>query len=414
MRQFVFGLLVAALVWWGYGKYATADQVFASNPATGTYKAGEGDAAAASIDGNAVDRLLQGDPSGRRAPALDATSRGGDAATTGVPQVAAVPHVSAEALRSALANGDGAARRTAWAALATNRVDDRAAVVAALWPAADDPAAMLAALGDDNSFLHSAEGRSAIERLQRAIDALPDAEAMAAGSRLLTLMMRGRLENEDLAARGVVDACYRQHRIRVDRWLCDPANLTAARSYVVQRGDSLARIAGRFRKENLAVEDGTLAVLNRIHNPNAIQVGQKLKVPVAPIVGVLEKRSFTFAIYVGEHLLRLYRVGHGKHDGTPVTEFTVAEKQPQPQWTAPDGNVYPYGHPSNILGEYFVKFTHASYSGFGAHGTPQPETIGTMSSAGCIRMYADDIAELFRILPRGALVVVRATESLRG
>jgi lipoprotein-anchoring transpeptidase ErfK/SrfK len=36
-----------------------------------------------------------------------------------------------------------------------------------------------------------------------------------------------------------------------------------------------------------------------------------------------------------------------------------------------------------------------------------------MSSAGCIRMLDADIAELFKILPRGAKVVVRATESIR-
>ena len=54
-----------------------------------------------------------------------------------------------------------------------------------------------------------------------------------------------------------------------------------------------------------------------------------------------------------------------------------------------------------------------SYTGFGIHGTPQPDTICTMSSAGCIRMFAPDIDELFRLLPAGAKVEIRATESLR-
>ena len=69
-------------------------------------------------------------------------------------------------------------------------------------------------------------------------------------------------------------------------------------------------------------------------------------------------------------------VGHGK-DGhsTPETEFTVAEKLSNPDWDAPDGNRYPFGHPQNVLGRYFVKFDHASLHGFGAHGTTQPETI---------------------------------------
>jgi lipoprotein-anchoring transpeptidase ErfK/SrfK len=42
-----------------------------------------------------------------------------------------------------------------------------------------------------------------------------------------------------------------------------------------------------------------------------------------------------------------------------------------------------------------------------------PDTIGTMSSMGCIRMLAPDIAELFQLLPRGAKVQVLASESVR-
>jgi lipoprotein-anchoring transpeptidase ErfK/SrfK len=105
-------------------------------------------------------------------------------------------------------------------------------------------------------------------------------------------------------------------------------------------------------------------------------------------------------------------VGHGENDKTPIAEFTVAEKQPRPEWTAPDGNRYPYGHPQNILGEYFIKFRHDRYTGFGAHGTPMPETICTMSSMGCIRMLAPDIADLFLLLPRGAKVYIRASQSM--
>ena len=42
-----------------------------------------------------------------------------------------------------------------------------------------------------------------------------------------------------------------------------------------------------------------------------------------------------------------------------------------------------------------------------------PETICTMSSMGCIRMLAPDIAELFKLLPMGTTVTVRATESVK-
>jgi lipoprotein-anchoring transpeptidase ErfK/SrfK len=63
-----------------------------------------------------------------------------------------------------------------------------------------------------------------------------------------------------------------------------------------------------------------------------------------------------------------------------------------------------------VLGDYFVKFEHASYTGFGAHGTSDSASIGTMASRGCIRMRAADIQEVFEVMPRGCQVEIRATE----
>ena len=104
------------------------------------------------------------------------------------------------------------------------------------------------------------------------------------------------------------------------------------------------------------------------------------------------------------------RIGHGAEDRTPETTFTVGDKLKHPDWYAPDGNVYPYGHPQNVLGDYFVKFKHASYTGFGTHGTADPRSIGRMASQGCIRMQDPDIREFFEIFPRGCQVEIRATE----
>ena len=394
MRAFVLGLLVAASVWWFYGGSSGA--------------AANGPQPPAATSGGASLPLLDGlgEAPGKPVSPLKAPEPGAPVATP-------VPLPAIDDLLVSLTKGEPAAIAQAWAALATGSGAGRERLVAALRPHGEEFPKLLAALGPDNAFLHSAEGRGIAVKAVAAAMALPDPQAVPAGTQLLTLMLRGRITKEDVAARACVDAAYEQHRVRVDRWLCDPGNVAGARSYTVAKGDSLARIAQRFRKEGLPVEDGTLAVLNRIHNPNALQVGQKIKVPASPIVGVLEKRSFGFAIYVGDQLLRLYWVGHGENDRTPLVEFTVGEKQPQPAWTAPNGRIYAYGQPENILGEYFIKFLHDTYVGFGAHGTTLPQTICTMSSAGCIRMLDADIADLFKILPRGAKVVVRATESVR-
>jgi len=411
MRGFVSVLLIAALVWWFWGGASGA----ADAAMRGDGTTPPGSTSQVPIDGLRETSTPAASQVANPLAATDPSRT--DPSRSELPRESALPGNQAlpalDELLPRLANKEPAAIAQGWALLATSSGAGRDRLVAAMKPNGEDYPQLFAALGPDNAFLHSAEGRGVASKAVASAMALADPQAVAAGTQLLTLMLRGRITKADEVARAFVDDTYKQHRVRVDRWLCDPGNVTGARSYTVAKGDSLARIAQRFRKEGLTVEDGTIAVLNRIHNPNALQVGQKIKIPASPIFGVLEKRSFGLALYVGEHLLRLYWVGHGANDHTPLVEFTVGEKQPQPAWTSPDGQVYPYGHQKNILGEYFIKFLHDTYVGFGAHGTTLPGTICTMSSAGCIRMLDADIAELYKILPRGAKVVVRATESIR-
>jgi lipoprotein-anchoring transpeptidase ErfK/SrfK len=400
MRRLVFLLVLATLGWWGYG-WATGAQ------ASGDGKVAPGGAQATPtpIGTAPLSQML--------AVGQDkqVETRNTEHAAETPPAAPVMPGLAE--LLPRIAQREPAAVSLGWAALATNAGAPPQELVAALAPQGKDFAAQLAALGADNSFLHSAEGRALATSALGTAMALPDAEAVAAGSKLISLSLRGRIDRANTQARACVDEAYRKYRVRADRWVCDPANVAGSRSYTIGDGDTLGKVASKFRREKIPVESGTLAVLNRISNENTVQVGQQIKVPVDPIYAVVEKRSYSLAVYVGDSLLRLYWIGHGENDKTPVADFTVGDKQPRPQWTAPNGDVYPYGDPRNILGEYFIKFRHPSYTGFGAHGTPMPDTICTMSSMGCIRMLAPDIQELFKILPRDARISVRASESLR-
>lgn len=271
----------------------------------------------------------------------------------------------------------------------------------------DDFGALLQKLGENNSFVHTSEGRALGRRGLELLQKLGDEAALAAGTQLLERCMRGPIERTHKDAIAFVDEAYKAHKVRADRLLCDPASVTRSRTHVVAKGDTMGKIASSFRKEGLVIDETSLAILNRIHNPNAIRPGQRIRCPIDPLHAVVEKKSYLLAVYVGEQILRLYWVGHGADDKTPVTEFVVVEKLKDPDWYSPDGHVYAAGSPENILGRYFLKFDNPSYSGFGAHGTPYPETIGTMSSMGCIRMYDADIDELYHLLPRKAKVAVR-------
>ncbi|HEU4419442.1 MAG TPA: L,D-transpeptidase family protein [Planctomycetota bacterium] len=401
MRRLFFLLVLATLGWWGYG---WANGAEASRDGKPVPPGGAQSTPTAPLDAPLTNMLSVGQDQQvqKHSPEPDAEP----------PPAAPVMPGLAELLPR-INQREPAAVSLGWVAVATQAGTPPPELLAALAAPGKDFASQLQALGADNSFLHSAEGRALAASALAAAMALPDAEAVAAGSQLINLSLRGRIDRAHTQARACVDEAYRKHRVRADRWVCDPGNVAGSRSYTIGDGDTLGKVASKFRREKIPVESGTLAVLNRIHNENAVQVGQKIKVPVDPIHAVVEKRSFSLAVYVGDSLLRLYWIGHGEHDKTPVADFTVGDKQPRPQWTAPNGEVYAYGDPRNILGEYFIKFRHASYTGFGAHGTPMPDTICTMSSMGCIRMLAPDIQELFKILPRDAHISVRATESLR-
>ena len=414
MRQFVVGLLVVVVLWWwsSSGEKPADSQVVA--PTSGAPPAAAPGAKSPDLQNLLVGSEQKKAPAGPPAatPAV-APSNGALDAKAAEVRDASAAKIDVDGLLVRVGQRDAASVSEAWHALASGAAaSQRQRVAEALKPASDEFSAMLAGLGADNAFLHSGEGRAAGAKVLAVALRMPDGDAVSAISQLLSLSLRGRVQKGDAEVRAFIDDAYRQHLLRVDRWICDPANVARARSYTVKKGDSLAGIAKAFRREGIMVEEGTLAVLNRIHNMNSLQVDQRLKVPIDPVLAVVEKRSYSMAVYVGDDLLRMYWVGHGENDKTPVTEFIVGEKQPRPEWTAPDGERYPYGHPKNILGEYFIKFRHDRYTGFGAHGTPMPETIGTMSSMGCVRMLAPDIAEVFRLLPRGAKVQVRASESI--
>ncbi|MGE3175537.1 MAG: L,D-transpeptidase family protein [Planctomycetota bacterium] len=420
MRRLVFGLLVAALVMWAWSSWrgedaAAGDGSLRTDLAAMLASAGEvtGNDAPA-VPTAATDPALEQAFAelARKVETGDAEARRQALRLLGRPDLLDAHRVRLSALLGQTLESGAEPANPSGAQPGEAETEASAAPAAGRWvaPAGEDLPALLQRIGDNNDFLHEpaglALGRRALQ-LWTELGFERDADAVALGTELIERCMRGPIGRADKAAIAFVDEVYAAYRVRADRVLCDPANLGGARSHTVGKGDSLDKIAAVFRKEGIAMEAGTLAVLNRIHNMNAIRVGQMIRCPIDPIHAVLERRSFLLAVYVGERVLRLYWVGHGAESKTPVTEFTVSEKLKNPDWYSPDGAVHPFGSPENILGRYFIKFDHPSYSGFGAHGTPQPETIGTMSSMGCIRMYDDDIEELFRLLPRKARVVVR-------
>ena len=93
-----------------------------------------------------------------------------------------------------------------------------------------------------------------------------------------------------------------------------------------------------------------------------------------------------------------------------VTSVTM--KRENPSWTPTEEmlrenprlpNWVPGGHPLNPLG---VRALYLGSSTYRIHGTDAPWTIGQAVSKGCIRMYNEDVLDLYPRVPVGARVMV--------
>jgi L,D-transpeptidase catalytic domain len=78
------------------------------------------------------------------------------------------------------------------------------------------------------------------------------------------------------------------------------------------------------------------------------------------------------------------------------TPTMIAENPRLPRWV-------PGGHPMNPLG---VRALYLGSSTYRIHGTDAPWTIGTAVSKGCIRMYNQDVLDLYPRVPMGTKVTV--------
>lgn len=172
--------------------------------------------------------------------------------------------------------------------------------------------------------------------------------------------------------------------------------------YTVQPGDVLARIAKRY---NTNYE---LIMKMNGKDPNRLNIGDQLKILTGKTKILISKSDYTLTLLLNEYYVKQYRIATGKNNKTPVGTFEVKNKMKEPAWYSPDGGVFPYGHKENILGTRWIGFKNKpDLRGYGIHGTTQPETIGTESSNGCIRMLNSDVEELYDFVTLNTEIVIQ-------
>ena len=187
-----------------------------------------------------------------------------------------------------------------------------------------------------------------------------------------------------------------------------------ASEYTVQPGDSLSRIVSR---EDLKIDWRLLQMINGLDRPEKIQVGQKIKILHGPFHAEVNKRNHQLDLFMGEGperaFVKSYTVGLGQFDSTPTGRFRVRKGQKivNPTWTNPrTGEFYPADDPENPIGEYWLGLegldaTNKGERGFGIHGTIEPESIGTDSSMGCVRLRDGEIDTIYALMAEGVSTI---------
>lgn len=119
---------------------------------------------------------------------------------------------------------------------------------------------------------------------------------------------------------------------------------------------------------------------------------------------VINKGTNQLAFYQDNQLVRVFPVATGRSPVlTPEGNFRVVNKIINPPYFKQN---IPGGRPNNPLGPRWLGLS-APGGSYGIHGNSNPASIGTYASAGCVRLYNEDIIWLFEKVPIGTPVKIK-------
>lgn len=191
-----------------------------------------------------------------------------------------------------------------------------------------------------------------------------------------------------------------------DKWLFSPTIYPDDKlcgSYKVKPGDLLSKIAKQYK-----VPWEILMKINNIRDPRALRAGETIKVVYGPFHTRVDRSDFVMDLYLQDKtFVRSFRVGLGKPGrDTPTGLWRVKSngKLVKPPWPDPDSNKMYYAEdPDYPLGSRWIGLdglegNAKGRTGFGIHGTKDPEQIGKADSRGCIRMYNGDVLLVYDLM----------------
>lgn len=178
-----------------------------------------------------------------------------------------------------------------------------------------------------------------------------------------------------------------------------------SRYYEVQSGDNLTEIG-----VELNTTQGLLMRANNIENPANLRVGQRLKHTPKDFRIVIERSTKRLFLLDNDGIFKRYDVGLGRPgQETVLGSYRVGNKQKDPAWFKPGHGLIPPNDPRNELATRWMPMVPEEEglpTDLGIHGTIAPETIGEFDSNGCVRMYTEEVEELYDLVVRATPVEV--------
>ncbi len=199
-----------------------------------------------------------------------------------------------------------------------------------------------------------------------------------------------------------------------DKWLFSRTIFPQDRltgTYKVKPGELLSTISRQCK-----VPYEILMEINKIDSPEALRAGETIKIINGPFHVRVYRSAFTMDLYLQNTFVRSFPVGLGKPGmETPTGLWAVKEggKMIAPRWTDPiSGKTYEEGDEDYPLGSRWIglegiKGDAVGRSGFAIHGTKDPNSIGTLSSQGCVRLHNGNAVLVYNLLvPKDSLVEI--------
>jgi len=252
-------------------------------------------------------------------------------------------------------------------------------------------------------------GEGSVEELQRAHQALKYAYRLKAGGNILEArkyftqaMQSGVLTERDIFRLGVAMEDISNVLVFSPRVLeGDPFSL----KYTIRSGDSLQKIV---KDKSLLVDWRLIRRINDIRDVRRIRAGQEIKLITGPFHAVVDKSDFRLDLYLGDGedrvFVRSFNVGLGEYNSTPTGMFKVSTRLMNPEWINPRTRErYLPDDPANPIGEHWLGLegideNTRDFTGYGIHGTIEPDSIGQQQSMGCVRLAPEDVGIVYECL----------------